>query len=118
MTKKEIKENVGKVIRFYRQELGLTIDDFSKFVKISPTFLGLIERGDRCTNLENLHRISEFIEIPVDNMINGITEKNIIKQKKDYEPEKKILFQYIKGLNSKGTKFILDIIKSYFCNLT
>lgn len=34
MTKKEIKENVGKVIRFYRQELGLTIDDFSKFVKI------------------------------------------------------------------------------------
>lgn len=80
MTKKEIKENVGKVIRFYRQELGLTIDDFSKFVKISPTFLGLIERGDRCTNLENLHRISEFIEIPVDNMITLSVDKYHLQQ--------------------------------------
>lgn len=62
-------EIIGANIRYERQNRGLSIEALSDCLDIKPAFLGLIERGERCTNVGNLVRIADFFNISLDQLI-------------------------------------------------
>ena len=56
----ELSTLVGTNIRLERKERGFTTEVLAEFLGISPAYIGLIERGERCPSLETFLRICEF----------------------------------------------------------
>jgi len=67
MTKRELCVVMGKTIRAERQSRGLTIDELSELVNISPGYMGLIERGERGVTTHKLMNFSHIFGLPTDN---------------------------------------------------
>lgn len=61
----ELHETIGKNIRYERERYGLTIDEMASILGLSAGFLGLLERGERGTKLENLLAIANVFNVPV-----------------------------------------------------
>ena len=60
---------IGANIRYERLLRNFTLEDLSYFLDISPSALGLIERGNRGTTIKNLCNIADFFSITVDELI-------------------------------------------------
>ena len=72
-TTAEIKKHLGNTIRTRRQMFRLTIEEFSELIDISPSFLGLIERGKRGLSLPKLLKASVLLHCSMDELT-GATE--------------------------------------------
>jgi len=59
----------GQNMRILRRERGMSTETLAKFLGISTTYVGLIERGERCPSLETFLRICEFFGSSVDFML-------------------------------------------------
>ncbi len=116
--KKVVTKTIGNNIRHERNKRELTIEELSEYLDITPGFLGLIERGDRGTNVANLCRISEFFSITLDDLIRGdredhpegiVAEPSISEKKKNKYSTAISLF---KGLNDLELEFIISTMKN------
>jgi len=66
MTKYELRAVLGQNIRAERRSRGLTIDELSEVMDITPSHMGLIERGERGVTAHNLFRFSRVFGLPID----------------------------------------------------
>jgi transcriptional regulator with XRE-family HTH domain len=62
------KENWGRRIRAFRKLKGYTQKELAEELGISVSVLGEVERGTRIPQLELLHRISEILNIGLDEL--------------------------------------------------
>lgn len=63
----DLQRTVGRNLRAYRQERGLSQEAFADLVGVHRTYLGGLERGERNLTLKSLERIAEVIEVdPLD----------------------------------------------------
>lgn len=62
---------MGRRIRAYRKQRGLTQAVLAKSVGISTSFIGHIERGTRITSLETLVGLSTILEVSLDALVMG-----------------------------------------------
>ena len=60
---------IGENIRKLRTANGLSINELAGLVKVTPGFLGLIERGKRGTTISNLIKISDMLKVSVDYLL-------------------------------------------------
>ncbi len=65
MTKSKTVEIIGKNIRYFRHEKDWTIDQLSEKCALSPSYMGLIERGKRETSISALDKISGVLSISI-----------------------------------------------------
>lgn len=56
-------------IREERIKRNLTIEQLAELINVSPSFLGLVERGGRGLSIEKLCRISEIFNISIDSLL-------------------------------------------------
>ncbi len=68
--------NVGKTIKMLRVKKGYTQKSFANLLEITPSYLSLIESGDRKINMEFLEKISQKLEIPTSVFVLLASEKN------------------------------------------
>lgn len=61
--------DLGRRIREERQKLNLTQEKLSEAVNVSTTYIGQIERGERCPTLETLLRISNSLGVSIDYLL-------------------------------------------------
>lgn len=61
----ESMKNIGKRIRNYREERGMTLEDLANKLGKSKGYLSKLERGIKPINLENLHQIASVLEVDV-----------------------------------------------------
>lgn len=65
MAKSKIVEIIGLNIRYYRHQKDWTIDYLSEKCGLSPSYLGLVERGQRETSISTLDKISLVLEVSI-----------------------------------------------------
>jgi transcriptional regulator with XRE-family HTH domain len=62
---------IGNRIRLAREELGITRENLSELVDITPYYLGQIERGERNMSIKTLIKISSSLKVSIDYLIYG-----------------------------------------------
>jgi transcriptional regulator with XRE-family HTH domain len=55
----DLQRTVGRNLRAYRQERGLSQEAFADVVAVHRTYMGGLERGERNLTLKSVERIAE-----------------------------------------------------------
>lgn len=63
------------ILKKYLKSKGISYQEFSKKLGISPGYLGMIIRGERNPSLQLAKKISKLSRIPLDKMIGGGKKK-------------------------------------------
>jgi len=64
----DIKIKFGKRLRKIRRNKDLTQEQLAEQIGVSADFIGQIERGLRSPSFENLQRLSEVLEVKVEEL--------------------------------------------------
>lgn len=94
---------MGKRIREERIKRNLTIEQLSELIDLSPSFLGLVERGVRGLSIEKLITVAEVFDISIDSLLKTDSSKEATK----YDTVKSLLY----NLDDTEFNFISNIIK-------
>ena len=71
-TKKSmIRKEMGSRVRALRKARGLSIDELSTQLELTPSHLGLIERGERGITVERLIHVCNFFGCNADFLLTG-----------------------------------------------
>jgi transcriptional regulator with XRE-family HTH domain len=63
----DLQRAVGRNLRRYRQELGLSQEAFADLVGVHRTYMGGLERGERNLTLKSVERLAEALQMdPLD----------------------------------------------------
>lgn len=76
-------KRLGIRIRDERKKLNLTQAQLAEAIDISDTYMGAIERGERCLTLDTLVRLVNRLGVTVDYLLSDYvsdTDSNIIEQ--------------------------------------
>jgi len=60
---------LGKNIRRFRKKIGLTQADLAEKTKLSPTYIGYIEIGQKRPTLKTLSKIATVLKVRVKDII-------------------------------------------------
>ncbi|WP_165613131.1 helix-turn-helix domain-containing protein [Paramaledivibacter caminithermalis] len=94
---------MGKRIREERIKRKLTIEQLSELIDVSPSFLGLVERGYRGLSIEKLVAIAEAFDISIDSLLKTTDSDKVTK----YDTIKPLLY----NLDDNEFDFISNMIK-------
>ena len=61
--------DLGRRIREERQKLNLTQEKLSESIGVTTTYIGQIERGERCPTLDTLINISNSLGVSIDYLL-------------------------------------------------
>ena len=61
----DLQKVVGRNLRAYRLERGLSQEDFAEVVGVHRTYMGGLERGERNLTLQSLERLAEVLRLDV-----------------------------------------------------
>lgn len=67
MSKKDLQK-FGKRLKALRLEHSLTQLELAEILDMSPNFIGMIERGERNTTVENVFKIARALNIKPSNL--------------------------------------------------
>lgn len=67
MSKKDLQK-FGKRLKALRLDHNLTQLELAEILDMSPNFIGMIERGERNTTVENVFRIARALNIKPSNL--------------------------------------------------
>lgn len=70
------KELIGKKIRQIRKERGLSQEELSEKIDISPRHMCTIENGNSFPSIETFIKISEILDIDINEFFNLKNKKN------------------------------------------
>ena len=103
---------IGANMRYERMLRNLTLEELSYFLDMTPSTLGLIERGKRGTSIKNICNIADFFSISVDDLVKrdivGLTETD---NKTPREKKLHTVDMLLNNLNSNELDFITNVIK-------
>jgi transcriptional regulator with XRE-family HTH domain len=64
-------EEMGRRIRDERERCKLSREKLSELIETSPSFIGLVERGECGLKLDTLVRLAEVIQVTADYLLTG-----------------------------------------------
>jgi len=64
-------KSIWEKIRDLRLRKGLTPDDFSQIVSLTPSFLSQVQRGLANPSVSSLHKIALGLDVSIDFFFNG-----------------------------------------------
>lgn len=67
MSKKDLQK-FGKRLKALRLDHNLTQLELAEILDMSPNFIGMIERGERNTNVENVFKIARALNVKPSNL--------------------------------------------------
>lgn len=65
----DLQRLVGRNLRAYREERGLSQEAFAEVVGVHRTYMGAVERGERNLTLRSVERIAERIGVEALNLL-------------------------------------------------
>ncbi|MCL2197613.1 MAG: helix-turn-helix domain-containing protein [Defluviitaleaceae bacterium] len=66
-----LRKAMGKRLRGVRKSFGMSREELASQMKMSQSFLGLIERGERGINAERLKTLCDFFQCSADYLLLG-----------------------------------------------
>jgi len=70
----------GSTLQRIRTQRGITQRELGAFTRISPTFIGEMERGLKAPNLQVVVAIARALHVGVDEMVAGFPTKQSIRE--------------------------------------
>lgn len=123
--------DIGMRIRSERKRANITIAELSEILDISISYMGLVERGERCLSILKLVMLADFFKVSIDYLVHGMNSYpeleysenesinellNNIALLKNNEINKlaEIIFLYLRCLHvsDQSHAFIRNILKS------
>lgn len=101
------QKEIGKRIRGERLKNRLTIEKLCEMLEVSPSFIGLVERGESGISLEKLYRLSEIFNVSCDYLLKGEKEKKSCSQRSKIE----VLNTYLYDYTEDELDFALELLK-------
>lgn len=68
--------SIGHRIKLARERLGLTQEDFSSLVGLSPTYISTIERGLKLPKMDTFIRIANVLDVPADYLLADVVNRS------------------------------------------
>lgn len=100
-------KDFGIRIRKERLRNQLTIEKLCEMLEVSPSFIGLVERGNSGISIEKLCNLSEIFGVSTDYLLKGTNDET--KQKKRSKIE--ILNTQLYDYTDDEIDFVIDMLK-------
>lgn len=95
--------SIGKNIRRYRKQRGLTLEALAEKVGLSTNYVGALERGEKALALKTLISIVDALDITSDMVLCDVT-------KNGYKAKTSILNEKIEALSPSEREKILQMV--------
>lgn len=69
--------SIGKIIKQYRKNMGLTQFALAERIGVSEFYISSLERGTRKPGIKTLIKLSNEMNIPIENLLSLRTEQNV-----------------------------------------
>ena len=102
---------IGENIRYERKIRYFSIEDLAEYLELSPSYVGLLERGERCPSLKSLLKVCDLFGSTPDKFILEKPGKTVLSEEHAKEPKDNQL-KTIKSLSLKMDKAELDFVIS------
>ena len=76
MAKRLLSKAFGEVVRAHRSELELTQERLAERAGVHPTYIGMVERGQRNCSLDVAAEIAEGLNTPLSKLIEKAEARN------------------------------------------
>ncbi|MBF0478281.1 MAG: helix-turn-helix transcriptional regulator [Candidatus Omnitrophica bacterium] len=97
---------LGKRIRFFREQAGLTQSQLAEKIEASDNYIGLIERGIKQPSLDTITRIAETLEVRINELFEEVISSE--DTTKSTQELKRLLNKH----NFKDAHLLLSIYKN------
>lgn len=95
---------LGARIREERTKRGLTIEELSELIDVSPSFLGLVERADRGLGFDKVYRLAKSLGVSIDSFVtSGDSGRELNRIDK--------LSALVSNLSDKDFEFVVEMVK-------
>ena len=109
----KIKKLIGQKIKNERKKIGMSAEELAFALNISKSYVGLIERGQRGTNIKLLLDICQVLSIDISDLLSD--KKLILSDNKfssSYKDKTKTINTLIRSLDINELDFIIATIRS------
>ena len=83
-------EELGRAVRRRREELGLSLRDVADKTSVSASTLSRIENGTGKPDADNIARLTAWLEVPVERILNTRSTENESSQAVVYYPQEPV----------------------------
>lgn len=96
--------DLGRRIREERRKLNLTQEKLSETIDVSTTYIGQIERGERCPTLDTLLKLSNALGVSIDYLLHESldTTSNTLSD---------LWVQMTRDLSDSDKEMIIEVVK-------
>jgi len=102
---------IGENIRIKRRSRRFSVKDLACHLNLSESYIGLLERGERCPSMKIIFQICKLFNIsPNDLLISEAAKSN--ENNFDREAQHDAVSSLCKLLTENETEFIIDSIKN------
>ncbi len=115
----DIKKYVGKRIRSYRKELGITLQQLADIIHKSRATVSKYENGEISIDLETLKDISEALNTDIGRLVDYLPEKNVyavrqneLNSKSPFYQAERLYFYYYDGRYNRLKDGVIHIHKT------
>ena len=97
---------MAEKITMLRKRNGWSQEELAEKCNLHPTYIGQLERGEKNPTIESVMKISDGLQVPLDQLFANVTAANFPAM--DYIPDK-IMF-LVMELTPKEQKIIYELI--------
>jgi len=83
-------EELGRAVRRRREELGLSLRDVADKTSVSASTLSRIENGTGKPDAENIARLTSWLDVPVERILNARSSQDDASQPVVYFPQEPV----------------------------
>ena len=115
MTKKLLRSIIGENIRNERISRNISMDELAEMLKLTPGFVGLIERGQRGATAATLLKLSSVFGKSVDSFFYRKEEDSVnLKEEPAHkeQPKRKKVESLIADFTSEELDFVILMLKN------
>jgi len=99
---------IGKNIRAQRKIRRLSVDELAEHLGLSASYVGLLERGDRCPSLKVVYNLCVLFDISPNELLTSEQDDRINKQ---IDMRLEALTSLVKTLKKNEIEFVIETIK-------
>lgn len=104
-----VTKEVGRRIRYYRKNHGLSQEALAERCGFHPTYIGQLERGEKNPSLESIHKITTSLDISMSRLLENIDDTDSDKDNIPLE-----LYRRCMQLPPEKQQALLDAIVCLF----
>ncbi len=104
-------KSIGKKIRKERIIRNLTLEQLAEILDLSPSYMGLIERGQRGISIETLYKLAIAFDVTTDYLISSDDDEDISEDIFSCNVLYQKILAHIKKYSTEELKFLLEFIE-------